>query len=391
MSGIMNDIIFKNKNLKFKNPVVLASMSGITNFEYAIEHAYDAGFIILGSYNIDEETKNAGLKTYNEGRTEFLYENPISKIIDEIDKFRKEWANKNKRLENKCPVIGISIRSKSIDSIIKLASIIVTKNVILELDCHCRQHYYLELGLGQEQINNYDHLNNVITLLKKTGIILSIKIRCISTNLNKFINFINKTDIDIIHVDTMSLNSKYGNPDYIKILKNKTINKIIIANNSIRSFEDAKQYLSNGADLISIARASNDNSTITKIVEDYEKYIKKFGWYNAPNHICRGGDNRGLTFCCPPIKNCNLITKLKELNISPEKYKLLKLKYSKGTPLELNVNTCFGSLMWCCKITKQCYYRDEAIDALKLKKEEYLEYKKQLAESIIQDIFINND
>ena len=25
-------------------------------------------------------------------------------------------------------------------------------------------------------------------------------------------------------------------------------------------------------------------------------------WEDAPSHICRGGDVRGLAFCCPPVK-----------------------------------------------------------------------------------------
>ena len=24
-------------------------------------------------------------------------------------------------------------------------------------------------------------------------------------------------------------------------------------------------------------------------------------WEDAPSHICRGGDIRGLAFCCPPM------------------------------------------------------------------------------------------
>ncbi|MBP8707064.1 MAG: methanogenesis marker 9 domain-containing protein, partial [Methanobrevibacter sp.] len=24
-------------------------------------------------------------------------------------------------------------------------------------------------------------------------------------------------------------------------------------------------------------------------------------WEDAPSHICRGGDKRGLAFCCPPV------------------------------------------------------------------------------------------
>ena len=30
-------------------------------------------------------------------------------------------------------------------------------------------------------------------------------------------------------------------------------------------------------------------------------------WENSPSHICRGGDVRGLAFCCPPVKPCPIM------------------------------------------------------------------------------------
>ena len=61
-----------------------------------------------------------------------------------------------------------------------------------------------------------------------------------------------------------------------------------------------------------------------------------------------------------------------------------KIAAAKGTPLEKGEGTCFGSLVWCCKISKPCYLRDEALSRAKLSEKEYMELKKKLAEKILQ-------
>jgi predicted metal-binding transcription factor (methanogenesis marker protein 9) len=60
-----------------------------------------------------------------------------------------------------------------------------------------------------------------------------------------------------------------------------------------------------------------------------------------------------------------------------------KLSFARGTPLEKGEGTCFGSLVWCCKISKQCFLRDAALDRIGLSGKEYMELKKKLAEELL--------
>lgn len=378
----------KISNIEFKNPIVLASMSGITNAKYAAENAYCCGLVILGSYNIDEESINAGLKSVNEGRSEFVYENDIiDHILKEIDDFKKLCNTLPYfKKEEMYPKIGISVRCKSIDKIVEIANILSKENIILELDCHCRQKPYLEAGLGENMIKDKKSLTNMINRIKETRVIFSIKIRANAVDWDDFLPFIKDIDVDIIHVDTMIENSECGDENYIKLIKNTIPNKIIIGNNGIKSLEDGMKYFSNGADMISIARASVDKKIMRDIVMNFNNHIKDNGWYNAPNHICKKGDLRGLAFCCPPIKNCYLLSTLKKLNILPIEYENLKIKYSKDTELQYNTNTCFGSLLWCCKITKPCFYRDQALKEIGLSKEKYMKLKKELGDNILLEL-----
>ncbi|AEF96524.1 methanogenesis marker 9 domain-containing protein [Methanotorris igneus] len=107
-------------------------------------------------------------------------------------------------------------------------------------------------------------------------------------------------------------------------------------------------------------------------------------WENAPSHICRGGDLRGLAFCCPPIKHCPIHNALAILKMSPEEFIKIKQDFASKTRLGKGKNTCFGSLVWCCKITKPCPFRDGEMRRIKMSADEYMKLKKQLAEEIIR-------
>lgn len=107
------------------------------------------------------------------------------------------------------------------------------------------------------------------------------------------------------------------------------------------------------------------------------------GWDDAPSHICRGGDIRGLAFCCPPVKPCPIMNALKEVGISPQEYINIKETFAKETKLGEGPGTCFGSLVWCCKTSKPCPLRDMTLKQIGMSTDEYLTLKKQLSEAIL--------
>ncbi len=115
------------------------------------------------------------------------------------------------------------------------------------------------------------------------------------------------------------------------------------------------------------------------------------GWEDAPAHVCRGGDARGLAFCCPPVKPCPVHNKLAEIGLSPEEFVQIKEDFGKRTPLGQGQGTCFGSLVWCCKDTKQCPFRDSVLMQIGLSHDEYMTYKKQLAEEILKHSNVNQE
>ena len=112
-------------------------------------------------------------------------------------------------------------------------------------------------------------------------------------------------------------------------------------------------------------------------------------WDNAPSHICRGGDPRGLAFCCPPVKPCPVMNTLREIGLSPQEFYDIKQEFANETKLGEGAHTCFGSLVWCCKASKPCPLRDMELQANGISHDEYMTLKKQLSEEILKHSNVN--
>ncbi|MEN4007472.1 MAG: methanogenesis marker 9 domain-containing protein [Methanobacteriaceae archaeon] len=106
-------------------------------------------------------------------------------------------------------------------------------------------------------------------------------------------------------------------------------------------------------------------------------------WEDSPSHVCRGGDKRALTFCCPPVKPCPIIYALEEVNMSSNEYIVKKEEFGRKTKLGQGEGTCFGSLVWCCKPSKPCPLRDMVMRKVGMSVEEYMALKKQLSEELV--------
>jgi putative methanogenesis marker domain 9 len=159
-----------------------------------------------------------------------------------------------------------------------------------------------------------------------------------------------------------------------------------MATSVIKQFDDAKDLFTMGASIVCLP-ASTDPEFADWLAEAMVEYGKIMGWYNAPKHICAGGDLRGLAFCCPPVKNCPIHGALKKLGMTPEEFAKRKQQIARGTILDQEVDTCFGSLIWCCKITKPCYMRDAALRRLRISEAEYMVLKKNVAERLLNKSF----
>lgn len=232
--------------------------------------------------------------------------------------------------------------------------------------------------LELQRICDPGRLSSLITRLKRSGVMLALRIRPEDLP-EELMGVLIRSDLDILHLDLRGLDGMAS-----RIVRRAVDGRgpRVMALADISGPEDASELLAMGAWAVSLRGAE------TGLADELSRRIAErgqmSGWYNAPKHICAGGDLRGLAYCCPPVKGCPVFGALKRAGLTPEEFVRRKVRFAAGTPLEDGEGTCFGSLVWCCKITKPCYLRDAALKRAGLSGREYMEYKRRLAEELLR-------
>ena len=352
-----------------RNPIALAPMAGIVDSAYASRFK-SAGLIVLGGYNLDVKTNEAAKKEIERGRKEFVSDEPMEFLEKELEAAKGLTA------------IAVNLRAASLEPYLEAAHIALKFGAILEINAHCRQPEMIELGAGEALLKDLPRLFEYVREIKKAGVVVSVKTRANVVNDVELAKAIEKAGADIIHIDAM--HPEGVDIGVIKRVRNSTC-LFIIGNNSVVDFEAAKEFFSHGADMVSLARSVlQEPGIIEHLVEEVSAFQEMTGWYNAPKHICAGGDLRALAFCCLPVKPCALHSALKQVGLSAEEFMKIKTEFAQGTPIEPGEGTCFGSMTWCCKITKPCFLRDSALTSTGLSDVEYMQIKKRLSEHILK-------
>ncbi|OPY36746.1 MAG: hypothetical protein A4E35_01855 [Methanoregula sp. PtaU1.Bin051] len=353
-----------------KTPIAIASMAGIVDADYALERRDHIGAAFIGGYSIDPPTIAAAKAIAQTGeRKEFLYEDPVAELSAQMRKLAESDI-----------ITGLNLRGSSPEAYRSIAESL-GDTVVYEIDAHCRQEPIVAAGCGEHFLKKPGDLIAVIRTMKKLDITVSVKMRAgISADDRRLVRHIWNAGADILHIDLMDSGSVK-----LRQIRN-SCPLLLIANNSINTFDAMKDRLSHGADLVSLARRS-DIRTLSGLDAAITRYTEEQGWYNSPKQLCRGGDIRALTFCCMPVKDCPLIPTLKKIGIPREDYLALKLGAVKGTPLDYGKQTCFGSLAWCCKTSSPCMFRDMTLQQAGISKKEYMRLKRELSDTIMSRVF----
>ena len=353
-----------------RTPVAIASMAGIVDAGYVLEREDHIGMAFIGGYSVDPPTMDAAKVVAAEGnRKEFLYDDPVMEL-------RKQVA-----LLEKSPVVtGLNLRGSTPESYAAIARSL-GESVVYEIDAHCRQPALVAAGCGEHYLKKPADLLTVVRALKSEGVTVSVKIRAgVAADDRQLARKLWESGADILHIDLMD----FGSPKLRQIRNSCPL--VLIANNSINTFDRMREMLSHGADMVSLARKS-DERTLSGLDAAISRYAAEEGWYNSPKQLCRGGDIRALAFCCMPVKECPLIPTLSRIGLPKEEYIRLKLDTVKGTPLEDGKQTCFGSLAWCCKTSSPCMFRDMTLKQQNISKKEYMRMKRELSDTIMSRVF----
>ncbi|MGA7470472.1 MAG: methanogenesis marker 9 domain-containing protein, partial [Halobacteriota archaeon] len=151
-------------DVRIPNPLVLASMAGLTNSSLALSRS--VGLAILGGYNLDAPTIEAAKELVKKGRSEFAYDEPTPVIKNELGVMNT--------IDMKA---GINVRSTTLEPLIAIAELIHQKGAILELNAHCRQPEMQAVGAGQRLTRDLNKLGEWIREIKQTDVPVSVKVR----------------------------------------------------------------------------------------------------------------------------------------------------------------------------------------------------------------------
>ncbi|MCS3922459.1 TIM-barrel protein [Methanococcus voltae PS] len=265
------------KDLKtLNNKIVLAPMAGITDAEFCKKFS-NFGIVCIGAYNLDPETLKASFEIEKRGRKEFNI--PLDKfsnyIKNEIKEIKESQNSKNS-------LVSTNIRFKDLDlysnpHLIDNLQSVIGNSDIIEFNCHCRQPEITKLGLGQELITKKE-IKELIKILKFIQglnikkIPLFIKIRANYISSKELIDNFNESKIidyiDGIHIDCFNPGHNYPDLEYLKELRQKFPELIIIGNNSVKSENDAKKMLEY-CDFVSVARCVLANNI--EWIENFNK------------------------------------------------------------------------------------------------------------------------
>ena len=353
-----------------KTPVALASMAGIVDAAYVLDRKDHVGIAFMGGYSIDAPTIEASRQMAAGGeRKEFLYDDPAVELQTQIDALKTTHVIPAINLRGSTPAAFTALARQLGDS------------VVYEIDAHCRQPAMVAAGCGEYYLHHTIELCAVIRALKAEGVTVSVKIRAgVAPDDRKLAEACWKAGADILHIDLMD----FGAAKLRQIRNSCPL--LLIANNSINTFDRMREMLSHGADLVSLARHA-DERTLAGLDAAIARYANEEGWYNSPKQLCRGGDIRALTFCCMPVKECPLLPTLNRIGIPKEDYIRLKLGAVESTPLEQGSQTCFGSLAWCCKSSSPCMFRDMTLKGAGISRKEYMRLKRELSDTIMGRVF----
>ena len=233
----------------FSPRVALASLSGRSNADWARTAEPFVGAAFLGGIAIDEATREEARQLVARDRSEFLPPDPLVFVDEQLD-----------ALEDASLRAGVNVRSATVDPIGGAARICADHDAILEINAHCRQEELVAAGSGHALLRDADRLAEYVAAAAETGATVSVKVRTEveGVDLPATARRIDDAGADVIHVDAMD------SEPVVRDVAEAT-DAFVIANNEVRDRETVREYLSYGADAVSVGRPSDDPRVLRRV------------------------------------------------------------------------------------------------------------------------------
>jgi len=233
----------------FRPRVALASLSGRSNAAWARDGAPFAGAALLGGIAVDEPTRAAARELVERDREEFLPPDPVAFVEQQFVAL------------GDVPIRpGINVRTTTLDPLRSVADVCRRHGAILEINAHCRQDEICAAGAGQSLLADTDRLCEQVRAASRRSATVSVKVRTEvdGVDLPAVASAVGEAGASIVHVDAMDSEPMVGEVA-------AATDAAVVANNGVRDRETVHEYLSHGADAVSVGRPSDDPAVLARV------------------------------------------------------------------------------------------------------------------------------
>ncbi|USZ72464.1 tRNA-dihydrouridine synthase [Natronosalvus halobius] len=230
-------------------PLVLASLSGQSDAEWALAAAEWAGCAFLGGIALDAPSREAARELVARDRTEFLPDDPVAFVDDQLAALQDEPLQ-----------AGINVRSASADAIPAVARVCRKRDALLEINAHCRQPELCAVGCGETLLRDTDRLGEYVATAVDCGATVGVKIRAEvpGVDLPALCRSLEAAGASFVHVDAMDSESVIADVT-------DACDLYVIANNGVRDESTVREYLAYGADAVSVGRPSDNPVVLERV------------------------------------------------------------------------------------------------------------------------------
>lgn len=233
----------------FEPRVAVASLSGASDADWARAVAGHVGCAFLGGLALDEPTRAAARDLVDRDREEFLPPDPHAFLDRQLEALADVPLRP-----------AFNVRSASTAALEAAAERCRRHGAVCEINAHCRQAEMCDAGAGESLLHDLARLREQVAAATATGATVSVKVRAEvpGVDLPALAADVDDAGADLLHVDAMDDEPVVG------AVADAT-DAAVIANNGVRDAATTREYLSLGADAVSVGRASDDPSVLAAV------------------------------------------------------------------------------------------------------------------------------
>jgi TIM-barrel protein len=237
-------------DIPFTPPVAVASLSGESDAEWARAAAPHVGCAFLGGIALDDPTRAAARDLVERDRTEFLPEDPLAFVDDQLATLAEAPLRP-----------AFNVRATAPEPVADAAAVCARHDALLEVNAHCRQDEMCAAGTGESLLREPDRLVAQVRAASEAGATTSLKCRTelAGVDLPAVCQRAHAAGADVLHVDAMD------SEGVVAAVAAACPDAFVVANNGVRDRRTVSEYLSYGADAVSVGRPSDRPPVLRRV------------------------------------------------------------------------------------------------------------------------------